>query len=121
MTGCCLELDRHKAKVQLVWEIQHGEAAACADGNDEFFAFGNDCEVVGKVDFGFRAESDDVADFHAGGDFRGHLIDIGSCGGERACGLLGGVHRLLGGDDREELRIWGNYLDRTGNPVFIPI
>lgn len=62
------ELDRDEAEIQLIWEIQHGAAAACADGNDELFTFSDDSEVVGIVDLGLGTKADDVADLHAWGD-----------------------------------------------------
>ena len=76
-----LELYGHEAEVKLVWEIKHGSAAACADGYDELLAFSDNGQVVGVINLGFGAESNDVADFHAGGHFRSHLVDVGGHGG----------------------------------------
>jgi hypothetical protein len=69
-----LVLDRHKAEVKLVGEVQHGAATPGPDRNDELLALGHHHQVISVVGLGLRREFDDVGDIHSGGDLGGHLV-----------------------------------------------
>ena len=98
-------LDGNEAKVQLVWEVEHGSAATCADGHYELLTLGHHHQVIGVVALGLRAEAYNVGDVHAWGHFGGHLIDVGAGGTLAALergSFLAGDHGFFGWGHRKE-------------------